>query len=160
MILATVFAASLLLPTLAEYQASRRTTRTFPVLTLSLQDHYKILKLSNDCSQRDVKKAYIKLSLVWHPDKHADPQKKAVANQEMVRVNAAYEVLSNTERRAEYDQEQKHGYSFESFSDFDFRCVCVCHRSSGGARVRSRCTIFLTSIIHGSDALTECAPRP
>ena len=83
------------------------------------QDHYKVLGLDSKCSQRDVKKSYIKLSLKWHPDKHSG-QKKELANQEMVRINAAYEVLSNPERRAEYDQEQKYGYSFESFSDFDF----------------------------------------
>ena len=81
------------------------------------QDHYKILGIEKTAVKKDVKKAYIRLSLKWHPDKNKDKKR---ATQEMQRINAAYETLSNAERRAEYDQEREHGYSFESFSDFDW----------------------------------------
>jgi len=83
------------------------------------QDHYKVLGVEATCSKKDIKKAYIQLSLKWHPDKNAGKNKEK-ATKEMQKINSAYEILHNTERRAEYDQEREHGYSFESFSDFNW----------------------------------------
>jgi len=65
------------------------------------KDLYKILGLKKGCSQKDIKKAYRKLAQVHHPDKNL---KNKEANESIfLEIAEAYEVLSNTEQREEYD---------------------------------------------------------
>ena len=58
------------------------------------KDYYKVLGVSRDATKRDIKKAFRKLALEWHPDKYQgdDLQK---SEKRMADINAAYEVLSN-----------------------------------------------------------------
>ena len=65
------------------------------------KDYYEILGVSKDASAKDVKKAYRKLASELHPDKNPG---NAVAEERFKDVSAAYDVLSDAERRAEYDQ--------------------------------------------------------
>lgn len=58
---------------------------------------YDLLGLQPNCSSSDVKKAYRNLALKNHPDKGGDPEK-------FKDINAAYEVLSNPEKRELYDK--------------------------------------------------------
>ncbi|MGH7352559.1 MAG: DnaJ domain-containing protein, partial [Candidatus Methylomirabilales bacterium] len=64
------------------------------------RDYYQILGVSTSASPEEIKKAYRRLALKFHPDKN--PDDPAVAEQ-FTEINEAYEVLSNPERRREYD---------------------------------------------------------
>lgn len=59
-------------------------------------DPYKVLGLERSCSPADVKKAYMKLAKTVHPDKGGD-------SEEFKKINTAYTVLSNEEKRHFYD---------------------------------------------------------
>lgn len=69
-------------------------------LVLCGQDFYEILGVSRDSSESEIKKAYRKLSLKYHPDK--DPSE--TAKQKFVELANAYEVLGDEEKRRIYDQ--------------------------------------------------------
>ena len=62
-------------------------------------DYYSILKVSIDASQDEIKKAYRKLALKLHPDKN----KEEDAEEKFKELGEAYEVLSDTIKRKEYD---------------------------------------------------------
>lgn len=64
------------------------------------RDYYDILGISKSASEADIKRAYRKLALEWHPDKNKSPN----ANDKFKEINEAYAVLSNKEKRATYDQ--------------------------------------------------------
>ncbi len=60
-------------------------------------DYYEILGITKSASQDEIKKAFHKLAHKYHPDKGGDEKK-------FKEINEAYQVLSNTEKRAQYDQ--------------------------------------------------------
>ena len=65
------------------------------------KDYYEILGVSRDASQDEIKKAYRKLALKYHPDKNPDDKE---AEQKFKDAAEAYEVLGNEEKRKRYDQ--------------------------------------------------------
>ena len=65
-------------------------------------DYYALLAVPKDASTRDVKKAYRKLALKWHPDKNPDNKEEATLM--FRKVAEAYEVLSDDAARKRYDQ--------------------------------------------------------
>ena len=76
-------------------------------------DYYKILEISKDASEADIKKAYRKLARKYHPD--LNPGNKE-AELKFKQINEANEVLSNPENRKKYDQygkDWKHAEEFE-----------------------------------------------
>ncbi|GAB4263891.1 MAG: DnaJ C-terminal domain-containing protein [Candidatus Promineifilaceae bacterium] len=68
---------------------------------MEFQDYYQILGVSRQAKKSEIKKAYRKLAQKYHPDKN--PGDKA-AEEQFKRINEAYEVLSDDEKRAKYDQ--------------------------------------------------------
>lgn len=58
-------------------------------------DYYKILDVKKGASEVEIKKAYRKLALLWHPDKN--PDKVDEANRRFREIAEAYEVLSDGE---------------------------------------------------------------
>ncbi|KAI9500198.1 DnaJ domain-containing protein, partial [Coemansia spiralis] len=64
--------------------------------------YYEILGLSSSASPEEIKKAYRKLSLKWHPDKN--PENKEVAEEKFKLLAEAYSVLSDSEMRGLYDR--------------------------------------------------------
>ncbi len=65
------------------------------------RDYYEVLGLSKSASDADIKKAYRTLAKKYHPDLHPDD---ATATEKMQEVNEAYEVLSDPDKKARYDQ--------------------------------------------------------
>lgn len=66
------------------------------------KDWYKILGISKTSSVSEIKKAYKRLALQWHPDKNVDNREEAEAK--FRDIAAAYEVLGDEEKRTRYDQ--------------------------------------------------------
>ncbi|KAL0375095.1 UNVERIFIED_CONTAM: DnaJ protein P58IPK [Sesamum radiatum] len=65
------------------------------------KDWYKILGVSKTASISEIKKAYKKLALQWHPDKNVDNREEAEAK--FREIAAAYEILGDEEKRTRYD---------------------------------------------------------
>lgn len=70
------------------------------------KDFYEILGVSEDASQDEIKKAYRKLAKQYHPDANADDPEAADRFKE---IGEAYSVLSDPEKREQYDQMRKFG---------------------------------------------------
>jgi molecular chaperone DnaJ len=66
------------------------------------RDYYEVLGIPKDASAENIKKAYKKLAFKYHPDKN--PGKEKEAEEKFKEVSEAYEVLSDPQRRATYDQ--------------------------------------------------------
>ena len=71
------------------------------------RDFYKTLGVPRSASQQQIKKAYRKLSMKWHPDKNQDNQEKA--QKKFIEISHAYEVLSDPEKKAKYDRHGEAG---------------------------------------------------
>lgn len=70
-------------------------------------DYYSILGITLHASINDIKKAYRKLALKWHPDKN--PENQEQANRMFKEISEAYEVLSDDKKRKIYNQYGKDG---------------------------------------------------
>ncbi|MEW6116412.1 MAG: molecular chaperone DnaJ [Nitrospirota bacterium] len=81
-------------------------------MATSVKDYYKILGVGKDASQDDIKKAFRKLARKYHPD--LNPGDKT-AEEKFKEVNEAYAVLSDPEKRKQYDTG---GTTFEQFGGF------------------------------------------
>ena len=68
---------------------------------MSKQDYYEVLGVSRDVSASDLKKAYRKLALQYHPDKNSgNPE----AEKKFKEISEAYGILSDPQRKSAYDQ--------------------------------------------------------
>ena len=81
---------------------------------MSKKDYYEILGVSKDASEDEIRRAYKKLAIKWHPDKHENDKKEA--EEKFKEISEAYSVLSDPKKKNEYDNG---GVSFEGFGDFD-----------------------------------------
>ncbi len=64
------------------------------------KDYYNILGVAKWSSEADIKKAYKKLAMQWHPDRHQGDKK---AEEKFKEINEAYQVLGDKEKRQKYD---------------------------------------------------------
>lgn len=90
------------------------------------QDYYELLGLKKDASEAEIKKAYRKLAMEWHPDRHKGDK---TAEDKFKEINKAYETLSDPQKKAVYDQFGESGSNFAGgfggsqtggFNGFDF----------------------------------------
>lgn len=116
------------------------------------EDYYQVLGVDKKASADDIKKAYRKLALKWHPDKN--PNNKT-AEEKFKKISEAYAVLSDTEKRQQYDQfgsadQFRQQYSQEDiFRGFDLDEIL---RSFGFGGARGGRTSFRTSRRGGSSS--------
>ena len=66
------------------------------------KDYYGILRVPQNASDAEIKKAYRKLAMQYHPDRN--PGKEKWANEKFKQINEAYGVLGDPQRRRQYDQ--------------------------------------------------------
>lgn len=84
---------------------------------MAKRDYYEVLGVSRDSTLEEIKKAYRSLARKYHPDvNNGDPE----AEEKFKEISEAYAVLSDPQKRREYDQ---HGFSTSLFDDFDFESV-------------------------------------
>ena len=83
-----------------------------------MTDFYKVLGLNSSATDQEIRRAYRKLALQWHPDKN--PHQKELAQEKFTEIGAAYEVLSDPEKRRLYDSgaynPQQTPEGFQTFS--------------------------------------------
>ena len=137
-------------------------------------DYYEILGVSSDCTADDIKKAYRKLALKYHPDRNPEDKE---AEEKFKSATEAYEVLKDLEKRRIYDRYgieglKNSGYSgpgnfediFSSFSDifgdiFGFGGGAGPGRKRGGpipgADLRYDLTITFMEAVHGVEKELE-----
>ncbi|KAJ6821319.1 dnaJ-like protein subfamily B member 1-like [Iris pallida] len=70
-------------------------------------DYYNILKVNRNATDDDLKKSYRRLAMRWHPDKN--PSNKKEAEAKFKQISEAYDVLSDSQKRAIYDQYGEEG---------------------------------------------------
>lgn len=67
-------------------------------------DYYKVLGVSKNATDKDIKKAYRKLAIKWHPDKHSqNEEEKRKATRKFKQIVEANDVLSDPQKRKRYD---------------------------------------------------------
>ncbi|MBL0732064.1 MAG: DnaJ domain-containing protein, partial [Desulfosarcina sp.] len=99
-------------------------------------DYYKILGVSKKDSDSDIKKAYRKLAMKYHPD-HTKGDKKA--EEKFKEISEAYAVLSDKEKRIQYDEFGASGFhqrfsQEDIFKGFDFSNIFSEFGFGGGSR--------------------------
>jgi molecular chaperone DnaJ len=102
------------------------------------KDFYKILGVEKSASAADIKKAYHKLAMQYHPDRNPDNKD---AEAKFKEAAAAYEVLSDTEKRQKYDQyghtayeNMQQGGGHHGGMDFDLNDIFNSMFNGGGGR--------------------------
>jgi len=80
-----------------------------------LETYYSLLGLEQDASEKDIKKAYRKMAMKYHPDRVNDlgEKIKTIAEIEFKRINIAKDILVERERRDEYDEKLRCGIKVE-----------------------------------------------
>lgn len=92
---------------------------------MEYKDYYKILGINKKATQDEIKKAYRKLAVKYHPDKNKDNKQ---AEEKFKEISEAYEVLKDPEKRRQYDTLGANWKNYQQ-GDFDFSNF---RRSRGG----------------------------
>ncbi len=101
---------------------------------MSEKDYYKILGVEKDTSRDEIKKAYKKLALKYHPDRAPDDKKKEY-EEKFKEISEAASILSDDKKRQQYDQYGsaafQGGAGGDGFAGFDFSDIMSQFRSGG-----------------------------
>lgn len=89
--------------------------------------HYEVLGVDINATDDELKKAYRKMALKWHPDKNLDNAE--VAKKEFQLIQAAYDLLSDPQERAWYDKHRDAillgGNQINKFSEKPILCFAL-----------------------------------
>lgn len=125
-------------------------------------DHYSTLGVPRDASQEEIKKAFRKLAMTHHPDKGGDPS-------EFQKINEAYEVLGDVNKRFQYDnptarQTAQHPFGGFQFHQQGFDLNDIFSQIFGQQRpqqgmhqqiYRTRVTVSLVDAYNGNDHILQ-----
>ncbi|MBE0353333.1 molecular chaperone DnaJ [Pseudoalteromonas lipolytica LMEB 39] len=89
------------IPFIGLLSCSENCSKKSSVIDMSKSDYYEVLGVSKDASERDIKKAYKRLAMKYHPDRTAGDKELETKFKE---VKEAYEVLTDDQKRQMYDQ--------------------------------------------------------
>ena len=103
------------------------------------RDYYEVLGISKSADESEIKKAYRKLALQYHPDKNPD---NPAAEEKFKEAAAAYEVLSNAEKKSQYDRFGHAGMGQGGFGGGGSRMV-------KGSNLRVKMKLTLEEIANG-----------
>jgi DnaJ-class molecular chaperone len=84
---------------------------------MASKSYYKILGLEDSASPEEIKSAYRKLAMKYHPDRNPGDK---VAEQKIKEINEAYSILGSADKKAEYDLRLKMGTQHDPFSSAGF----------------------------------------
>jgi DnaJ family protein B protein 6 len=91
---------------------------------MSDKNYYEVLGVKEDATSDEIKKAYRKLAIKWHPDKNPDNKKEA--EEKFKCISEAYNVLSDPEKRKEYENYRNGNFegnfdmgNFDNFDPFE-----------------------------------------
>ena len=140
----------------------------FCIFVLRMKDYYDILGVSKDATEDDIKKAYRKLATKWHPDRwvNGTEEEKKTAEEKFKEINEANDVLSDQQKREEYDMRNSGGMP----NDFDINDV-MRHFShfdnifggmggmGGMRRVEKGEDVFVTVVITMAESYTGIAKK-
>lgn len=103
---------------------------------MNYKDYYKILGVSKNSDEKEIKKAYRRLAREYHPDKN---QGNKQAEEKFKEINEAYEVLGTADNRSKYDQLGSNYHRYQQMggnsADFDFSQYFSQGYPGGGQRV-------------------------
>ena len=108
------------------------------------KDYYKILDIDRNASKDDIKKAFRKMSVKWHPDKHTDDpeDKKKEAEEKFKQINEAWSILSDDNLKSVYDAGPQTGFDM-------FMNPFAGGRKTPGEDVIVPLEVSLNDIVHG-----------
>ncbi len=108
---------------------------------MAQKDYYHVLGIAENATEDEVKKAYRKLAVQYHPDKNPDNRK--ASEEKFKEISEAYYVLSDAKRRAEYDNIRKYGGAqagnFAGAQGFNFEDLLRQYSAGRGASGRRAC---------------------
>jgi len=109
------------------------------------KDYYQTLDLPRNASQDDIKKAYRKMALKYHPDRNKD----ADTSDKFKEISEAYEILSDEQKKRSYDQFGHTGNGRNAFNDI-FSDFFGSHQRPQGADLRAEILVTLEEAYNGS----------
>ncbi len=109
---------------------------------MNTKDYYRLLEIHRDATENDIKKAYRKLAMVFHPDVNTSKD----AEEKFKKISEAYAVLSDSHKRLVYDQTGN-----TDFSETNTMRNQRIYRRRGMGRCMGKCS--------GLDSLFRKRPR-
>ena len=108
-------------------------------------DSYQVLGVSRDATEEEIKEAFRKLAMQYHPDHN--PGREQWANEKFKQINEAYEVLSDPDKRATYDKDshirvQQQSYRSTRTDPEDLARIIFDKSAPGLARVIAGVCLF------------------
>ena len=100
------------------------------------RDYYEVLGIKKGASDDEIKKAYRKMAIKYHPDRNLN--NKEDAEKHMKEINEAYDVLKDPQKKAQYDQFGHDAFAHGGGAGGAASGMCRCVEPEGGARVDGR----------------------